>query len=278
MRIVLFFLAWLLIGCASVSATPKTMIDLTQFDMKYFKNLNQLKADWCMATVTLTPELRGEKLKQAIKALGCRIVLTTDGGINPGQLLDEPNWTGQPRNLGTSGKILKEAGVPVHYTMLYTEFNRQDEHSTLLTPDEYRYARKELNNQYVLPLARVWDALGAAKLKSVLTLPKTELPGVFLELAADVNYIKSVKACEVMKFAKRKERFLVVMLSGKTPSTDYANDVKKSCEYIKSKCPGAFDVTTFGVAIYETPQKGINWIGGKNSVSEAMKKLKECVK
>lgn len=260
----------------SLFLVPKTFIDLTQFQMEHYKDLSKLKADWCMVTVDLTPGLRGDVLNKAVRTLGCNRIMITDGGINPQQLLENPNWTGQPANIGKNLKILKDAKLPVDYYMLYTEFNRQDQNQTLLSNEDFRTAYKKVNKK-ILPLTRAFDPIGAIKLKETMQLSPDRYPGVYLEVAADVNYIKDVKACDTMRFAHNNKRFMVVMISGKTPSTDYANDVKLSCEYFKKTCPGVFAESVFGVAVYELDRKGINWIGGKNSVSEALKALKGCI-
>ena len=261
----------------SAHASPKTLIDLNQFDMQYVKDLPKLKADWCMASVSATPELRGDVLNNVIKALKCRVVLTADGGIDPAQLLDTPNWTKTPRNLGTSQQLVIEAGVTVRYVMLYTEFNRSNQHSTLLTNKEYLYASSELHGTKILPLTRAWDILGRLKLIEAMKLPVKSFPGLYIEVVADTTYLRQVKVCEMIKYANKKGRFSIVLLSGKNPSFSYAEDVSKSCRYIKKACPKAIENSVFGVAVYEHPQKGINWIGGENSVSEAMRQLKRCL-
>lgn len=278
MRIILLILCF----ATAVSATPRTMVDLTQFDMKHYDELHKLRADVCMATVGLTPELRGPVLKEAIRRLGCRVVMSTDGGIDSRQLLDEPNWTNAPRTIGGSHAIMDEAGINLSYLMLYTEFNLRGEHATLLTNEELLRARALTNNRTrIIPLIRAFDGfkLTQTAIKETMKLSPRRFPGIFIEIGADVPYAKQVRACDMLQFAHSNKRFPIIMLAGKALAGTYANDVKLTCEYLKKTCPGAFlnDKTIIGVAFYEK-EKELEWIGGPDSVSEALRKLKRCIR
>lgn len=88
-------------------AQPRTMIDFNQFDFKYMNQLHHLRANVCMASFSNSKDATSANIKEAIKRVGCSMVLTSDGGINPMQLLDEPNWTGQPRNLNLNTRMLR---------------------------------------------------------------------------------------------------------------------------------------------------------------------------
>jgi len=267
----------LLTIASTVTAQPRTMIDFNQFDFKYMNQLHHLRADVCMASFSNSKDATSANIKEAIKRVGCTLVLTSDGGINPMQLLDEPNWTGQPRNLNLNARMVRNAGVPVHFYMLYTEYNRQHQGQTLLTPDDLRLAFRDSIINKIIPLIRAFNDSERSIFAEIMKMSRMRYPGMYVEIAASVKDVQATRTCDIMKAIQANNRLAFVMLSGRTPSQTYAADVTATCTYIKRTCPNAFNNAIFGVAVYELENKGINWISGPNSVTGAMRSLRACI-
>jgi hypothetical protein len=250
----------------------KLLIDTNQYPASDVGRASELKCNGVWSVPVNSPGLSNDNTTAIIKAIGSGIVVTEEGGIDAGHLLEEPNWTGEPRKINQQRTLTRNAGYNPSRAMVYYEFSAPNQRHTCLTPHELSRAYILEEKTPLLPMTRNWNRVYRARMKEALTLPRSVVAGVCFELEANVPLIKSQSIVGGIRYVHGVNREVWVLLSPRAPSLKYEQDVDETLEYLKRNLSAEIWGRLFvALAVYEIENKGTSFFGESNSMLAAVK-------
>jgi hypothetical protein len=248
------------------------LIDINQYPVAEVARAGELRADGVWSVPVNSPGLTNDDTRFIIAAIGSKIVVTEEGGMDAQHLLEEPNWTGEPPKINQQRTLTRNAGYDPSRAMVYYEFSAPDQRHNCLTPYELNKAYVLEEKTPLLPMTRNWNRQHRARMKDALTLPRSVVAGVTFELEANVPLIRSQAIVGGIKYVHGIGREVWVLLSPRTPSIAYEKDVENSLRYLKRNLSAdVWKSLKVVLAVYEVENKGTSFFGDTNSMLAAVK-------
>jgi hypothetical protein len=252
----------------------RLLIDTNQYpnDAVSVLRAGELKADGVWSLPGNSPGMTAEDTKKIIDRIGAGVVVVEEGGIDVHQLLEDPNWTGKPPNINSERNRTRAAGYNPSRAMVYYEFGAPGMRQTCLTPHELSRAYILEDKTPLLPLTRDWSRAQRARVKEVLKLPRSVIPGVCFELETNVSLIKAQGIIGGIRYVRSVNREAWVLLSPKLPSVKFEVDVEETLKYLKRNLSREiWSVINIVLAVYTVEDKGTSFFGETNSMLAAVK-------
>jgi len=254
----------------------KPFLDINQFPVELIPEARRVQCKQIIGTATNSAGMDAAQLNTLLTTLRAETILGQDGGIDEKQLLDTPNWAQPTANIGVAGRTIEAAGFAMKHLTIYHEYDFTGAAPQLITVlSKYNLDRAyELTGRKhkLLPIVRMFT--GEAKDRIKVALAQTNVAGAYWELTADPSLMRRQRIVDGLKYSYATGKEVWAILTARNPSTTYADDVKESAEWLRARLPlNLWAKLYLGVAFYEK-EKGVQWLGGNNSVEEALKNLK----
>lgn len=250
----------------------KLLVSTNQYPAAEAHRAHELKADGVWSLPGNSPGITNQDTQAIINNIGGRLVVVEEGGINPEQLLDTPNWTGQPAHINGQRTLTRSAGFNPSRAMVYYEFSHPNVLQCCLNVEELKRAYTLEGNTPLLVLTRDWTRAQRARVKDALTLPKRTVAGVTFEIEANVPLIRAQQIVQGIRYMHSVTREAWVLLSPKNPSNKFEFDVHDTLTYLKRNLsPEIWRTLRVAIGVYEVDRKGTSFFGATNSMLAAIK-------